>query len=162
MYTTFWPDSAAVAEELATEGKLSAVLADINSHHHAVASPENPTPVWLKDQLLNQWSHFHMLMWFRDGRLREYESWSCDDVDSVHNDYQRHLLYLWAFPEFELNKMAAWSTFAQDPKDGHIWESLGYTCVPQDSRTQLSFKAPPCARLRHAEACDFASSSVGH
>ena len=51
---------------------------------------------------------------------------------SVHNDYQRHLLYLWAYPEFELNKMAAWSTFAQDPKDGHIWESLGYTGKPMD------------------------------
>lgn len=101
-----WPDSAAVAEELATEAKLSSVLADINSHHYAVASPSNPTPVWLKDQLLNQWSHFHMLMWYKDGRLREYEAWSCDDVDSVHNDYQRHLLYLWAFPEFELNKMS--------------------------------------------------------
>ena len=33
-----------------------------------------------------------MLMWYKDGRLREYEAWSCDDVDSVHNDYQRHLL----------------------------------------------------------------------
>ncbi len=29
---------------------------------------------------------------YKDGRLREYEAWSCDDVDSVHNDYQRHLL----------------------------------------------------------------------
>ena len=46
-----------------------------------MASPDNPTPVWLKDQLLNQWSHFHMLMWYKDGRLREYEAWSCDDVD---------------------------------------------------------------------------------
>jgi len=52
-------------------------------------------------------------------------------VDSVHNDYQRHLLYLWAYPEFELNKMAAWSTFAQRP-DGSIWESLGYTGKPMD------------------------------
>ena len=42
--------------------------------------------------LLNQWSHYHMLMWLKDGRMREYEAWSCDDMDSVHNDYQRHLL----------------------------------------------------------------------
>ena len=28
--------------------------------------------------------------------------------------------------------MDAWSTFAQDPKDGHIWESLGYTGRPMD------------------------------
>lgn len=132
MYTELWKNSAAVAEELATESKLTSVVADINAHHYSVASPDNPTPVWLKDQLLNQWSHFHMLMWYKDGRLREYEAWSCDDVDSVHNDYQRHLLYLWAYPEFELNKMEAWSTFAQDPKDGHIWESLGYTGKPMD------------------------------
>ena len=132
MYATLWPDSAAVAAELATEAKLASVVADINAHHYAVASPDNPTPVWLKDQLLNQWSHFHMLMWYKDGRLREYEAWSCDDVDSVHNDYQRHLLYLWAYPEFELNKMEAWSTFAQDA-DGHVWESLGYTGRPMDA-----------------------------
>jgi hypothetical protein len=49
----------------------------------------------------------------------------------VHNDYKRHLLYLWAFPEFELNKLEAWSTFAQ-AADGHIWESLGYTGRPMD------------------------------
>jgi hypothetical protein len=29
-----------------------------------------------------------MFMWLADGRMREYEAWSCDDVDSVHNDYQ--------------------------------------------------------------------------
>jgi hypothetical protein len=29
-----------------------------------------------------------MFMWYADGRMREYEAWSCDDVDSVHNDYQ--------------------------------------------------------------------------
>ena len=55
MYTELWADSGAVAESLATEDKLAAVVADINAHHYAVASPDNPTPVWLKDQLLNQW-----------------------------------------------------------------------------------------------------------
>ena len=131
MYQDLWQNSTAVADELATNAKLTAVVRDITTHHRVVASPANPTPVWLKDMLVNQWSHFHMLMWYRDGRLREYEAWSCDDVDSVHNDYQRHLLYLWAFPEFELNKMEAWSSFAQDAKDGHIWESLGYTKTGQ-------------------------------
>eukprot|EP00038_Savillea_parva_P009621 m.184763 g.184763 ORF g.184763 m.184763 type:complete len:1027 (+) comp16225_c0_seq1:84-3164(+) len=130
-YADLWTDSAHVASELSAAGKLEAVVSDINAHHAAVAHPLNPAPVWLKDQLVNQWSHFHMLMWYRDGRLREYEAWSCDDVDSVHNDYQRHLLYLWAFPEFEYNKMDAWSSFAQDA-DGHVWESLAYTGKPMD------------------------------
>jgi non-lysosomal glucosylceramidase len=68
-----------------------------------------------------------MLMWFADGRLREYEAFSCDDVDSVHNDYQRHLMYLWLFPSFEANKLDAWSSFAQAP-DGHVIESLAGGC----------------------------------
>jgi len=72
-----------------------------------------------------------MLMWFKDGRLREYEAWSCMDVDSVHNDYQRHLLYLWGFPDFELQKMDAWSSWAQRV-DGSVWESLGYKGQPMD------------------------------
>ena len=41
------------------------------------------------------------------------------------------LLYLWAFPQFELEKMAAWSGFAQRA-DGSVWESLGYTGKPID------------------------------
>eukprot|EP01051_Picozoa_sp_SAG22_P001825 SAG22_NODE_75_length_22256_cov_45.062960_12_plen_700_part_00 len=60
MYAELWPSSAAVATALATEAKLASVVADINAHHAAVAHPANPTPVWLKDQLLNQFSHFHM------------------------------------------------------------------------------------------------------
>ena len=88
-------------------------MADINAHHAAVAHPLNPTPVWLKDMLVNQFAHFHMLMWYKDGRMREYEAWSCDDVDSVHNDFQRHLLYQWMFPEFERQKIEAWGSWAQ-------------------------------------------------
>ena len=68
--------------------------------------------------------------------MREYEAWSCDDVDSVHNDYQRHLLYIWAFPEFETQKMEAWGSWAQDPKDGHVFECLaGFGHGPLDKPT---------------------------
>ena len=35
MYTEIWPDSAAVVAELATEAKLTSVVADINAHHYA-------------------------------------------------------------------------------------------------------------------------------
>ena len=41
-------------------------------------------------------------------RSRQWESFSCVNVDSVHNDYQRHLLYLWAFPQAETQKLEAW------------------------------------------------------
>ena len=53
---------------------------------------------------------------------------TCDDRVCVqHNDYQRHLMYLYNFPAFEANKLLAWSSFAQDP-DGHIFESLAGGC----------------------------------
>ena len=93
-----------------------------------MAHPDNPTPVWLKDMLVNQFSHFHMIMRFKDGRIREYEAWSCDDVDSVHNDYQRHLPYIWMVPEFERQKLNAWGTWAM-MKDGHVAECLGGTSL---------------------------------
>lgn len=130
-YTNIWPDSATVASELAVETVLKKMVVDINKHHNAIASRENPSPEWLKDMLVNQWSHFHMMMWYKDGRIREYESYSCDDVDSVHNDYQRHLLYLWAYPRFETQKLEAWGTWAQ-ASDGHVQESLAYTGKPMD------------------------------
>ena len=49
------------------------------AHHAVIAHPLNPTPVWIKDMLVNQFSHFHMMMWYKDNRMREYEAWSCDD-----------------------------------------------------------------------------------
>ena len=29
--------------------------------------------------------HWHWLCRYADGRIREYEAWSCPDVDSVHD-----------------------------------------------------------------------------
>lgn len=130
-YTNLWRDSNEVASALADESVLRRVVADINKHHRVVASVDNPTPVWLKDMLVNQWAQMHMMMWFKDSRIRFYESYSCDDVDSVHNDYQRHLLYLWAYPEHETQKLEAWGTFALAP-DGHVQEALAYTGKPMD------------------------------
>ena len=43
----------------------------------------------------------------------------------MHNDYQRHLLYLWLFPETIKQKLVAWGTWAMNP-DGHVDESLAY------------------------------------
>lgn len=62
-YQNLFASSSAVAATLATDAQLQAVLADINTHHHAVAHPNNPAPDWLKDMLLNQFSHYHMFMW---------------------------------------------------------------------------------------------------
>ena len=95
-YTNLWADSAAVAAELCAGGRLESVVGDIAAHHNVLlgpspaqaspAAPPNPLPDWLKDVLLNQFSHFRHLHWTVDGRLREYEAPDCPDVDSVHNE----------------------------------------------------------------------------
>ena len=72
-YSNIWPTSAAVAKEF-TSTQLANVVQDINAHHYSIASPDNPTPAWLKDMLINQFSHFHMMMWFKGEytRLKEH------------------------------------------------------------------------------------------
>jgi non-lysosomal glucosylceramidase len=129
-YSTIWADSAAVAAELAEPSRLNQVVDDIAAHHSVFLGPggdsslpPSPLPDWLRDNLVNQFSHFRSLHFLADGRLREYEANDCPDVDSVHNDYQRHLPYIWAAPEFEISKFREYA-FGQ-AKDGHIPEYLG-------------------------------------
>ncbi len=67
-------------------------------------------------------------------------------MDSVHNDHQRHLPYLWAFPETERQKMHAWGSLAA--ADGMIQEELAPGCegppLPLDQARTL----PPLPRAR--------------
>ena len=45
------------------------------------------------------------------------------DLDSIHNDYQRHLPYLWLMPQYEAQKLRKWGS-GQAP-EGYIQEFLG-------------------------------------
>eukprot|EP00698_Gefionella_okellyi_P024626 TRINITY_DN8763_c0_g1_i1.p1 TRINITY_DN8763_c0_g1~~TRINITY_DN8763_c0_g1_i1.p1 ORF type:complete len:1014 (+),score=226.22 TRINITY_DN8763_c0_g1_i1:103-3144(+) len=119
-YSTRFDSSLDVADPLAEELALIDIVSDLNSHHAVFAN--SSMPVWLSDSFINSMSHFRSAMWFRDGRWRQWEAYDCPDVDSVHNDYQRHLPYLWLFPRTEMQKMREWG--AGQPEDGHIWEYL--------------------------------------
>ena len=61
-------------------------------------------------------SLFHLSRW------RQWEALDCNDVDSVHNDFQRELPYLIFFPELLDNVVRAWARY-QHP-DGWIQETL--------------------------------------
>lgn len=37
------------------------------------------------------------------------EAYDCADMDSIHNDGERHLPYLFMFPNSSRNKLAAWA-----------------------------------------------------
>ena len=122
-YSTLFGDSAATAASLAAPGALEAVAADLAAHHGVFAGAGSSLPDWLADFLVNGVSHFRGMIWSRDGRMREFEAFDCMDLDSIHNDYQRHLPYLWLTPQFEAQKLRKWAS-GQDAT-GFIQEFLG-------------------------------------
>ena len=84
-------------------------------------------PSWLGDVLVNSLSHTRDLMWWsacphchvsQDGRVngtldpaeggfwRQYEAYDCPDLDSIHNDGERHIPYIMFFPNGTRSKMA--------------------------------------------------------
>lgn len=122
-YSTLWGDSGEVAQGLASEDALESVAQDLAAHHAVFVGPQSSLPSWLGDFLVNAMSHFRGMIWSRDGRMREYEANDCMDLDSIHNDYQRHLPYLWLMPQYEAQKLRKWGS-GQAP-EGYIQEFLG-------------------------------------
>ena len=107
---------------------LAVVAADILAIHSVYS--DTSLPAYLTDSLLNSFSHVRSAFWIADGRWRQWEAYDCVDVDSVHNDYQRHLPYLLYFPDTEKNKLRQHA--ANQEADGLINEVLirgcsGYT-----------------------------------
>ena len=107
---------------------LAVVATDILTLHSIYHGSSLPT--YLTDSLINSFSHVRSAFWIADGRWRQWEAYDCVDVDSVHNDYQRHIPYLLYFPETEKNKLRQHA--ANQQADGMINEVLirgcsGYT-----------------------------------
>ncbi|XP_078367102.1 uncharacterized protein LOC144651095 isoform X2 [Oculina patagonica] len=86
---------------------------------HAVQSS---LPDWLQDHLVNSLSFWRSGFRVADGRWRQWEALDCNDVDSVHNDFQRELPYLMFFPELLESVVRAWARY-QHPA-GYIQETL--------------------------------------
>lgn len=55
-------------------------------------------PDWLQDMLVNSLSFWRTGFWVADGRWRQWETFDCNDIDSIHNDFQRELPYILFFP----------------------------------------------------------------
>lgn len=56
-YSNIWRDSFDIATELSVPSKLVSVVEDINKFHAAFGHPNNPTPRWYLDLVINQFSH---------------------------------------------------------------------------------------------------------
>ena len=51
---------------------------------------ESSLPPWMQDTLINSLHHIRSAWWQRDGSWRQWEAYDCVNVDSVHNDGERH------------------------------------------------------------------------
>ena len=85
-------------------------------------------PVWLQDVLVNGLSFWQSGLYLRDGRWRQFECLDCFDIDSVHNDFQRGILYVLFYSDLVENVMCAWAKYQGD--NGHVVETLAAGCYP--------------------------------
>lgn len=122
-YTNIYSNSQEVAEQM-----CSGMMNELNaiSDLHAVLF-DSTLPEWLVDSLINSLSHVRSGWWTKDGRWRQWEAYDCVNVDSVHNDGERHIPYLMFFPNSTRNKMRAWGKVPA--KNGMIQEQLMCGCM---------------------------------
>ena len=108
------------------EAALVQSLDDISRWHAPFLSPDSSVPAWLSDQLVNSVSHTRDSMWWQDcphchpstdprveptkwGTWRQFEANDCPDIDSIHNDGERHIPYIMMMTDGTRSKLAAWA-----------------------------------------------------
>ena len=120
--------SALDVSTIYTNDHLVEVATTAVQHTNVWTGKDSSLPTWLSDHLLNQFSHFRNFIYARNGLMREHEANDCPDLDSVHNDYQRHLPYLWAVPTFETQKSELYQSCQETGNDdGMITENPGFS-----------------------------------
>jgi non-lysosomal glucosylceramidase len=91
---------------------------------------DNSLPDWLQDSLINSVATMYKTgMRFRDGRWRQWESFSCADVDPGHIDLYDALPYMFFYPE--LRKQILLRFASVQHSDGFIPEELMTGGVPK-------------------------------
>ena len=61
-------------------------------HEMLVTAPSWPR--WLGENLVQSLSHARNSQLNRQLEWRQFESFACNNVDSIHNDFQRHKMYI--------------------------------------------------------------------
>ncbi|CAH1781975.1 unnamed protein product [Owenia fusiformis] len=132
-----YSDSLDVAQKMWSQ--LDDIVDDIRKLHGAFYESVG-LPVFLQDLLINSLSHIRSAMWFDDGRWRQWEANDCTNIDSVHNDGERHIPYIMFFPKSTKNKMYAWAH--SQLANGMIPEQL--RCNPSGPNKDIDI---PCGRV---------------
>ena len=111
-------------------GRLESTWASIRSWQREVFN--NSLPVWLQDALINSVATMYKTsFWFRDGRFRQWEAFSCANINPAHIDFYRSLPYAFFFPTLHKQLLSAHAESQQ--QDGLIPEQLAEGCfAPED------------------------------
>ena len=123
-YATRYADAEEAAAAMlapSAAAEVSALAAYLQAFHNS------SVPEWLADILLNSLHHTRSSFYTKDGRWRQWEAYDCVNIDSVHNDGERHIPYIMLWPTSTLSKMRAWAAGQLD--DGMIQEQLGCGCT---------------------------------
>ena len=90
------------------QAQLAPTLDAIQSLHNVLVV-EPTWPTWLGENLVNSLSHARNAQLNSEGEWRQFESFACNNVDSIHNDFQRSRFYLWFFPASVKSKLRGWA-----------------------------------------------------
>ena len=93
---------------------------------------DNSLPGWLQDAMVNSLGTMAKTgMWVRDGRWRQWESFSCPNSDPIHIQFYRVLPYAWFFSTLKRNQIRCFAS--AQTEDGYMQEKMGgkYTRLDQ-------------------------------
>jgi len=121
-YTTLWQNAPSAADDLLDTNGAVTRLAQLHQPFF-----DSSLPDWLSDMYINSLSHIRSAFWTQDGRWRQWEAYDCVNVDSVHNDGERHVPYIMFFPDSTRSKMKSWAKWQQS--NGMIQEQLACGCT---------------------------------
>jgi non-lysosomal glucosylceramidase len=125
-YATLYQSAGDVAEKVAA--RLQDDWRSMLQWQRAMRG--NSLPDWLQDSLINSVATMYKTgMRFRDGRWRQWESFSCADVDPGHIDLYDAIPYMFFYPELRKQILARFAS-VQHP-DGFIPEELITGGVPK-------------------------------
>jgi len=87
---------------------------------------DSALPVFLQHLLLNSLATFVKTgLWTADGRWRQYESFSCNDMEPVHLHGYRSIPLSFLFPDLTENILDTGFAVTQLPCSGYVPETLG-------------------------------------
>eukprot|EP00039_Didymoeca_costata_P023556 m.7494 g.7494 ORF g.7494 m.7494 type:complete len:1006 (-) comp3723_c0_seq2:57-3074(-) len=123
-YTTMFNNSEDAAQSMLP---LLEDTVDNIAALHSVFTDATSVPIWLTDTLINMLSHIRSAWWEENGKWRQWEAYDCVNVDSIHNDGERHIPYITIFPESTKSKLLAWGKTQLN--NGMLTEQLACGCT---------------------------------